>query len=237
MIRYRSCKIASVGVLVWVVCLLTSAGAAEIRRPDVNKMFGQTEEATIRSLRSQGPQEVFDRLKSSEFLANRDLAYKAVYVAFGHRRAQAFAHAENCLREPLVEVVEGRYVTRVREFNMAKKVFEVFPDEAVPRLLALYQRSDAITRGNILRAAHGIDGGPPIQSMLAQALDDPSAAEEEGIPEQLGAPLRVCDIAYNQLVLRNGVRNVLRTISPGHKIEIRDYHISILKDRLGLDNI
>lgn len=44
--------------------------------------------------------------------------------------------------------------------------------------------------------------------------------------------MRICDLAYNQLVLRYRLKNVLRTIGPVHRIETQDSHIEILKGKL-----
>jgi hypothetical protein len=66
------------------------------------------------------------------------------------------------------------------------------------------------------------------RSILKEALEDKSVCEET-LPETLGDPLRVCDEAYNQIVLHFGIQNVLRTIGTVHKIEVRDYHIDKLK--------
>jgi hypothetical protein len=52
---------------------------------------------------------------------------------------------------------------------------------------------------------------------------------EETLPESLGDPLRLCDVAYNQIVLHFEIQNALRTIGTVHKIEIRDYHIDKVK--------
>jgi len=48
-------------------------------------------------------------------------------------------------------------------------------------------------------------------------------------PEAIGHPLRVCDLAYNQIVAQYGIRDVLRTIGRGHSIDVRDYHIKNLR--------
>ena len=164
-------------------------------------------------------------------MVNRDLTYKAIYIAYIDRKAEAISLAQVYLMSPLIEYVDGRQVSIVRDFNVAKKIFEVFPDEATPILITLYNRSDEITRGNIIRALGGVSGGHLIKDLLVKALDDKSFAEEE-TPDVSGEPLRVCDMAYNQIVLRYGVRNVLRTISSAHKIETRDYHINILRGLL-----
>jgi hypothetical protein len=205
--------------------------AGEPQRPNIKRSFTLEKETKIMSLKSQKTRDAFDGLKDVEFLANRDLAYKGIYTAFENRRAGAIDLARNYLKLPVTEYVDGRRITRVREFNIAKKIFEVFPDEATPMLTTLYNKSDEITRGNIIRASGGVSGGPAIKQMIVQALDDKSFAEDEA-PDMLGEPLRVCDIAYNQLVLRYSVRNVLRTITTAHDIETRDYHINILKDLL-----
>jgi hypothetical protein len=204
--------------------------AIEPQRPNVNKIFSQEKEAKIQALKTLGTEEVFDRLMSSDFMINRDLTYKAIYIAYTNRRAEAISLAQRYLMLPLIEVVEGRRVTRVRDFNIAKKIFEVFPDEATPVIVKLYNSSNDIARGNIIRASGEVAGGPPIKDMLIKALDDKSFAEEV-TPELLGEPLRICDIAYNQIVLRYGVRNVLRTISSSHRVETRDYQIQVLKNK------
>ena len=229
---HRSIIIIAIILAVTHISLLYSpAEAVEPQRPKLNKIFSEEKEAKIQALKSLGTEEAFDNLKSTEFMINRDLTYKAIYIAYTNRRAEAISFAQSYLMLPLIGVVNGRRVTRVRDFNIAKKIFEVFPDEATPILITLYNRSDEITRGNIICASGGVSGGPPIKDMLVKALDDKSFAEEE-TPDLQGEPLRVCDIAYNQIILRYGIRNVLRTISSAHKIETRDYHINILKDLL-----
>ena len=88
-----------------------------------------------------------------------------------------------------------------------------------------------MTKANIIRVSGGVSGGPEIRQLLIQALSDTTFCEEE-TPDSVGERMRICDVAYNQLVLRYGIRNVLRTISPAHRINNRDYHISILKGML-----
>jgi hypothetical protein len=95
-------------------------------------------------------------------------------------------------------------------------------------LVSRYGESGTVTKGNIIQAAGSVAGGQEIRRLLTQALDDSSVYEEEN-PDAIGSPLRICDLAYNQLVLRYNIRNVLRTISPSHSIKNRDHHIGILK--------
>lgn len=118
---------------------------------------------------------------------------------------------------------------QTRDLYVAKKILQVFPEEAVNDLQDLYRMGDPITRRNVLYAAGKMAGGQAVQNMLIEALDDKSFSEESD-PEMIGEPLRICDAAYNQLVLRYRIRNVLRAIGNAHRIEVRDYHIDILKD-------
>jgi hypothetical protein len=229
---HRFISIAMIVTFTYISFLYCPAGAVEPQRPDVNKIFSEEKEAKIQALISLGTEEVFERLMSSDFRINRDLTYKAIYIAYTDRRAEALSLAQVYLMLPLIEIDDGQRVTHVGEFNVAKKIFHVFPDEATPILVNLYSRSDEITRGNIIRASGGVAGGPPIKNMLVKALDDKSFAEDEETPDLMGEPLRVCDLAYNQIVFRYGISNVLRTISSAHKIETRDYHINILKNLL-----
>jgi hypothetical protein len=227
----RFISIATIVTFAYISLLYGPAGAGEPQRPNTNKTFSPEKEAKIQALKSLGTKEVFDKLKSSDFRINKDFTHKAVYIAYTNRRAEAISLAQNYLVLPLIEVVDGRRITRGPEFNTAKRIFEVFPKEAISSLKTFYHRSNAITRGNIISASGGIAEEPAVKEMLIKALDDKSVAEEE-TPEMLGEPLRVCDIAYNQLVLRYSIRSVLRTICSAHRIKVRDYHISILQDIL-----
>jgi hypothetical protein len=230
----KSIRLISIAIIVtfaYMVLFFTPVRAAELKRPNVNKTFSREKESKIQALRSRKTKQAFDGLKDVGFLTNRDLTYKAIHTAFNDRRAEALSLAKSYLKLPIREYFGGKRITRVRDFNIAKKIFEVFPDEATPILTTLYNSSNSITRGNIIRASGGVSGGQQIKNMLIKALDDKSFAEDE-TPEMTGEPLRVCDVAYNQLVLRYKVMNVLRTITEAHDIETRDHHINILKGLL-----
>jgi hypothetical protein len=77
-----------------------------------------------------------------------------------------------------------------------------------------------------------IDQETEVRPLLIEALNDQTPCEpiDPDMPEAV--PLRVCDKAYNQTVLRYGFRDVLRTISTMHSIEARDHHIQTLKNRI-----
>ena len=227
----RFISISIIVTFAFMSFLYSPAAAGEPQRPNINKTFSQQKEAKIQALKSLKTAEAFDELNSPDFMRNRDLTYKAVYGAYANRKAEAISLALNYLKSPVEENINGQRIIHGRRFLTAKRIFEVFPDEATASIAELYHRSDAITRGNIISASGGIAGGPSVKDMLVKALDDKSIAEEES-PEMQGEPLRVCDMAYNQLVLRYSVRGVLRTICSAHKIEIRDREIGKLKNLL-----
>ena len=208
-----------------------SGNTREPARPDVNKTFDAQKEARINEIAGLPVPEAFERLKTAEYLSNPDLMYKTISRAFSYRKKDTLTFARNYLRSPLTEVVGGRVISRLKEFTVAKRIFEIFPEDATPMLVSLYERGDAVTKGNIIQAAGNMAGGGEIRKLMIRALDDTSAYEEEN-PDSPGEPLRICDVAYNQLVLRYTITNVLRTISPLHSIATRDYHIAILKGML-----
>jgi hypothetical protein len=95
----------------------------------------------------------------------------------------------------------------------------------------LYPQADESINVNIINAAGAIVSDPGIRSMLIKALDDKYMTYDDN-PELVGEPLRICDVAYNQLVLNLKVKGVLRTIGTGMPVETRDYHIGVLKTKL-----
>jgi hypothetical protein len=200
-------------------------------RPDVRKDLGVEKEQKINQLALMPVEKVIIMLTDDEFTMDRDLLYKAIYKAFDERKPEAMAYARQYLSSRLVQDRENYAAAQFREFNLAKRILEVFPDDAVAVLISLYGASrDAVT-GNVIRAAGQIAGREEIDNLLIQALDNRSHYEEEK-PDLNGYPMRVCDLAYNQIVLRYKIRNVVRTISPAHRPEVRDSHIDILKGLL-----
>jgi hypothetical protein len=198
----------------------------------VPAVLSANQEALIRPLVEVSAVRALDTLKGDEFIHDAALSRQAVLRAFGHRKAEGIALALKQMILPVLERGEARARSRVDDFVAAKSILEAFPDESVPALRALYGRSGAPTRGNIVRGSGGIAGDDDaVRDLLVAALEDKSFCDEAS-PESIGEPLRVCDVAYNQLVLRYRVKDVLRTIGPVHSVEMRDYHIGILKKKL-----
>jgi hypothetical protein len=90
---------------------------------------------------------------------------------------------------------------------------------------------NVILRANIVRTLGTLAGGQAVKQLLVEALNDRNFVIDDE-PERQGDPLRICDMAYNQLVLRYQLRDVLRAISTAHKIDERDYHIQQVKGLL-----
>jgi hypothetical protein len=202
-------------------------------RPAVDYSFDFEQEARIQEMAGFTPGEVFESLKETDFMVNENLLNKSVYKALGHRKKAAVDMALDKLRSPVIRRIGGETVSRHADFIVAKKILEVFPDKAANRLPGLYSRGDITTKINVLNVSGRIAGEGAIRNMLLKALDDGTFSDSEEDQEEVaGMPLRICDIAYNQLILRYKIKNVLRTIGTVHAIEIRDYHIEVLKYKL-----
>lgn len=223
-------KISIVVIIAFLMIAMNAFGdnLKEPNRPDTDKAFDPGKENRIDGIAPLDTEEAFGKLKTEDFLSNPDLAYKAIYRAFHYRKAEILDFTQMYLMLPLKGVVSGENETREKDFLLSKRIFETFPEEAAPVLRVLYNNGDAVTRGNTIRAAGKVAGGQEIKHLLIEALDD-VASYGELAPDDMGEPLRVCDMAYNQLVLRYSIRNVHRTIGPGNIIEVRDQLIDMLK--------
>jgi hypothetical protein len=218
-------------VISFLALLITSVNAAEPRRPDVNHAFDFEKEAKINEVSGLTPEEALERLKGVDFLTDEDLLHKAIFKTFEHRKAEGIALALGYLGSPVMEIKNGKLVDRTGDFYVAKKILEVFPGGSVDKLLKLYKKGDAVTKGNVIRASGNIAGGLRIKNLLINALDDKTFCEKKDL-EMEGERLRICDVSYNQLVLRYNVENVRRAIGNIDTIKVRDSHIDILKKRL-----
>ncbi|MEW6442898.1 MAG: hypothetical protein AB1640_18335 [bacterium] len=220
---------------IWILAVAFAAqsavaAAAEPVTPPTNYVLDPVKEAKITQMKALAPEAAFNRLKGPEFVANDKFMNKSIVSAFGNRREQALEICAKQLEHPDV-FVEGETVTPNDGFRVAKRVMRMFPEEAVVRLLDLYDSGSPVRKANILSVLGKMQGGPEIRGLLIRALDDKTAYEEPN-PEMVGYPLRICDMAYNQLVLRYLVPDVLRTIGNSHRIEMRDHHIGILRGHL-----
>ncbi len=220
-----------IGFFITIFMLMTvSAMAGEPTRPKVNRVLSAPKEAKLKGIESLPVAEIFERLKSADFLVDEDLLNRAVFVAFQKRDSEAIEYALQYLQAPYTQTVNGRLVSRASELYVAKKIFVVFPDKATNQLINLYRNDDPVVRGNVIRVCGEVAGGKEIKNLLVAALDDKAVCEQEDL-ETGGSPLRVCDVAYNQLVLRYGIKKVQRTLGLAHGTDTRDDNIHSLKLR------
>ncbi|MEW5925720.1 MAG: hypothetical protein AB1746_17185 [Candidatus Zixiibacteriota bacterium] len=207
------------------------AVASEPSRPDVNRTFDFEKEAKLNELANLSSKDALERLKAIDFVSNEKYLQTAIFRTFQRKKTEILMLALNSLKLPEREEAAGKLVFRTDEIFVAKKVFEAFPEESAGILITIYnQTADPAVRGDIIRVSGKIADGQ-IRTLLLRALEDKTSAEYE-TPEMEGKPLRICDIAYNQLVLRYKIRNVLRTIGNAYRTEVRDYHIDVLKSML-----
>jgi hypothetical protein len=197
---------------------------------DVNYTLDEEKERTIQDLGDLSISKAFDRLGSVDILSDEKFLKKAIYYAFQNRQKASVAFALNAVKQDLYQTSRNGGANKQGiDFHVAEKMFEIFPDEAIGPLLQLYHNGDPITRANVVRASGVIANNPSIYQLLIKALDDEDFIEEKENVESIGTPMRVCDQAYNQIVLKYQIKSVLRTISSAHRVETRDNHIEILK--------
>jgi hypothetical protein len=177
------------------------------------------------------PDRVLEALRRPEFIHNERSSRTFVLAAFQDRQPAAIALALRQMALPLIERTEGHRLSKIRGLIAARRILEAFPEAAIPPLLEAYEKADLMTKGNIIRASGKISRGPEIKNLLLRALADQSFCDKEDW-QTTGTPLRLCDLAYNELVLHYGVKGVLRTISSPYTIDTRDYHIGVLKAKL-----
>lgn len=208
-----------------------SANFADPERPDVDFVFNAARETRIIEIAGLPSDEAFQKLKEMDFATDDAFLSRAVFKVFEKRKAEGIVLALRSLKAPVFETTNGRFTSRMDDFHVARRILEVFPEDAATGLRELYEKGNAVTRGNVVRASGRLAGGSAIADLLIRALDDKDICERE-TDETEGIQLRVCDVAYNQLVLRYKIRNVLRTIGTPHSIKARDYHIAELKKLL-----
>lgn len=207
---------------------LLQAPAPITQPPDVSldKQIDSYSMEQINRLKGLSVSETLEKLKSIEFLGNDTLISKAISINLASDSDKAITEAINIITE------NGKAAKhRAKDFYVAKKVFKTFAAQSADKLIALYENSDNVVRGNVVRVAGDLVDINSVRLMLIKALDDKTVCEQTTL-ETVGEPVRICDMAYNQLVLHYRIKNILRTVGTGITIENRDYHINILKQNL-----
>lgn len=183
----------------------------------------------ITQLQTLSVPQVMDKLQDENYVSDDTLMYEAISKTLEGKEYSAVAAALNRLK--YLDPNRLNKEAGERDFYVAKKILNYFADISADKLTGLYLNKDPFMRGKIVRAAGELSDIAFVRNMLIKALDDKAIAEPDS-PQTVGSPLRVCDMAYNQLVLNLDVEGVLRTIGTGLPIEDRDYHIGILKQKL-----
>jgi hypothetical protein len=187
-------------------------------------MVYPVKEAKLKQLDNLSTEDVFQNLKRADFFYDDEFLKKGISRAFKNRKGEAIRFAISYLKTGQ----KTRDVEKAKDFHVAKKILQMFPDESQGYLAELYSSGDPGMRRNVVHAVAGMPGSDFTRYILSNALEDKSVCEEK-FSDNVGEPLRVCDLAYNLIVLHYQVQNVLRTIGTVHKIEVRDYHIDKLK--------
>jgi hypothetical protein len=226
-------KIVAILIQVLTVCCLlvhsplSGTGQADRVPPALSPDSGR--QVNLADLPNLNLKQAFNELKESNFLVNERLMNEAVLTAFWRRTPEALELACQYIRLPIQENIEGKTFSRAMDFYIAKSILQAFPDAALKRLTKLYDSTrDAITRGNIVLVLGGMEHDPRMWELLLDALEDKETYGGND-PEAVGYPLRVCDLAYNQIVAQYEIKDALRTIGNAHAIDVRDYHINRLK--------
>jgi hypothetical protein len=181
-------------------------------------------EAKIQQLTNLSTEDVFQNLKREDFFYDDEFLKRGIDQAFKNRKEEAVRFAIGYIKTGK----KTRDVEKAKNFHVAKKILQMFPYESQGYLAELFNSGDPGMRRNVVHAVAGMPSNDFTRYILLDALNDKSVCEEK-FSDNVGEPLRVCDVAYNLIVLHYQVQNVLRTIGTVHRIEVRDYHIDKLK--------
>ncbi|NLF15949.1 MAG: hypothetical protein GX595_01645, partial [Lentisphaerae bacterium] len=170
------------------------------------------------------------RLQSPDLLADATRLRLAARAGYERRPAAALAMATGVLADLAATPIAEDGPTRIRQsegWAVARAALAAFPEAAVPRLIECYETSDAVTQGLVLQALGAIPDSGTVDEVLLAALEDRQPCARAG-GEEFGEPMRLCDVAYNQIVLRHGIRGVQRVLGASHRTAVRDEQIAAL---------
>ncbi len=221
-------KIFTAVIIVWLMTITNVfSQLQEPTMPRVDQQFSVEKERRIDELENLDLKTAFSVLALPEFSDDDEYLNKAAYRTFNSRSEEAIGFAIRFVQSPQsVASEEG-----MKNLYMAKKILQIFPDESLDPLLNLYNIAGPKVRANVIYVMGQMSGAQVPATLLTEALYDKSICQEL-TGESVGWPMRICDMAYNQLVLRYSIENVPRTIGTGHSMDERDHHIRILQSKL-----
>lgn len=197
---------------------------SKLEQPDEDIILTGKQKADIAKIKTLSPVDAFNRLAENRYVLNPELSKKAIAEIFADAKEQAVDYALSIVQSHTQKKEKAKFIT-------AKKILSEFADKSIPKLLSLYPQTDNTINANVITAAGPLAFDSDIRNMLIDALDDKNEVLDDN-PELVGMSLRICDIAYNQLVLNLDIKGVLRTIGTGMSDDVRDYHIEILKRKI-----
>lgn len=203
------------------------AGPSE---PEMNAALGSESETKINEVLALLPFEAFQRLQGIDFIVDEKLLKRAIFERFGKDRKEAIDLVLNLLGYPVLWGANGEILDMSRSFYVARKIVQVFP-ESWPTLRDRFDSASPMVRGDIILLSGRVAAGPHVTNLLFDALDDKDFYGEKSEWME-GDPMRICDLAYNQLVLRFMIPSVLRSIGTVHAVADRDISIEKLKSLL-----
>jgi hypothetical protein len=208
---------------------LTSTQTGEILTEQ--QTLSAAEQQKISNLDNLTVPQILDELDDPNITTDENLMNNAISSSLEDKEQTAVDEAINRIKTDELKRTDPNSYRKARNFYVARKVANYFADVSANKLVDLYKDKDPYVRGRAVKSAGELSDISSVKTMLTKALDDKSNSEDKDA-EMEGQPLRVCDVAYNQMVLNENVTGVLRTIGNGLAIEDRDYHIGILKDKL-----
>ena len=222
--------ITTAGIFLLVMLFSGLTAAKEPTLPNVTKALTPEKELRISKLSTLSLTNCFQELKKNEVLSDKDFSNKTAYACFKARKSQAFGYILDRLNQP-AQLTDGETVIPNYDLYAAKAVSIVFASDAEELLVDTYRNADDLTKANILYVL-GQMSGTQAKNLLIEALNDQSVYEETS-EEFEGIPLRICDMAYNQLRLRyaDELVDLPRTISKVTRIETRDDYIDEMISR------
>lgn len=222
-------KIQYFFLISWIILIsFKIAFAIEPVKPNTNLVFDYATEEKMNKIISLPSVDAFEKLKSLDFILNEDIFNNTVYRAFKYRKNEGINLAIKAITKKISKKGVSKIVDHIYELEIAKKIFEVFPEE-YQILVSLYNNGDISTKVNIINIS-AVNSNIEAKKILLIALNDKTIYEDPY--EETDIPMRICDFAYNQIVLRYNIKGIARVLGTIDTIKVRDNYISKLKAKL-----
>ncbi len=111
--------------LSFLAVLHNFCSAGEPQKPEVHRALDSEKEARIAEVMVLPAKEAFKQLKSTDFILDEDLLYRAIFKAFRHRKTDGVNLALHYLTLPQREMKDGKLIDRTEEHFVAKKILSI----------------------------------------------------------------------------------------------------------------